>query len=155
VGVLLGFATLWLALPTVPPGDPALVVANIVNAGAHIGASTMPWAYLLVPIALALLGLQRWVSYQLIARILKWLTLALFADITAAFYAATQRDEGAVCLTGGPWRLTKDSSCHNLVYRCSIATVSAKEGGDGGAVLDPGGLSCADRTGESPRGDLA
>src|SRR5439155_20829072 len=42
---------------------------------------------MVVPIALAILGLQIWGSYQLIAKVFKWLTLALCAYIGSAFLA--------------------------------------------------------------------
>jgi NRAMP (natural resistance-associated macrophage protein)-like metal ion transporter len=72
-----------------------LVVANTVNIGADLGgmgqvtelltgASSFYWipAY-----AVVIVGLLFWTSYQLIARIFKWLTLVLFAYIAAAFLA--------------------------------------------------------------------
>ena len=72
-----------------------LVVANVVNIAADLGGmadvtgllsgvSPLWWtpAY-----ALILVGLLFWTSYRLIARIFKWLTLALFAYIAAAFLA--------------------------------------------------------------------
>ena len=72
-----------------------LLVANTINAGADIGAIAaalnllvpLPIVVMIVPIALVLLGLQIWCSYRLIARIFKWLTLALFAYIASAFFA--------------------------------------------------------------------
>src|SRR5262249_40606567 len=42
---------------------------------------------LVVPIGLAILLLQVWGSYRLIAKVFKWLTLALFAYIGSAFLA--------------------------------------------------------------------
>lgn len=73
----------------------ALVVANSINAGADIGAIAaainllvpVPIALMIVPIALSILALQIWGSYRLIARTFKWLSLALFAYIGAAFFA--------------------------------------------------------------------
>ena len=41
---------------------------------------------LILPIALAVIALQVWGSYQLIANIFKWLTLALFAYVLSAFF---------------------------------------------------------------------
>jgi NRAMP (natural resistance-associated macrophage protein)-like metal ion transporter len=72
-----------------------LVIANTINAGADIGAiaaainllTPVPIAALIVPVALTILTLQIWGSYRLIARTFKWLTLALFAYIGAAFFA--------------------------------------------------------------------
>lgn len=73
----------------------ALVVANTINAGADMGAIAaavnllvpLPIAAMIVPIALIILALQIFGSYRLIARIFKWLTLALFAYIGSAFFA--------------------------------------------------------------------
>jgi len=72
-----------------------LVVANVVNAGVDIGAIAaainlivpLPMTLLIIPITLVILGLQIWGSYKLIANVFKWLTLALFAYIGAAFFA--------------------------------------------------------------------
>jgi NRAMP (natural resistance-associated macrophage protein)-like metal ion transporter len=73
----------------------ALVVANTLNAGADIGAIAagmqlllpIPLTACIVPIGLTILALQVWGSYRLIARIFKWLTLALLAYIGAALFA--------------------------------------------------------------------
>ncbi len=72
-----------------------LVAANTINAAADIAAIAagvnllvpIPILWLIVPIGLSILGLQVWGSYRLIASIFKWLTLALFAYIGAAFFA--------------------------------------------------------------------
>ncbi len=72
-----------------------LVVANVVNAGVDIGAIAaainlivpLPITLLIIPITLIILALQIWGSYKLIANVFKWLTLALFAYIGAAFFA--------------------------------------------------------------------
>ena len=72
-----------------------LVVANTINAGADIGAiaaaigilAPVPPALLVVPVALVIIGLQVWGSYRLIARVFKWLTLALLAYVGSAFFA--------------------------------------------------------------------
>jgi Mn2+/Fe2+ NRAMP family transporter len=77
------------------PAILALVVANTINAGADIGAIAaainlllpIPIVAMIVPIALIILALQIWGSYRLIANTFKWLTLALFAYIGAAFFA--------------------------------------------------------------------
>jgi NRAMP (natural resistance-associated macrophage protein)-like metal ion transporter len=79
-----------------------LVVANIVNIAADLGGMADVTALLtgVRPIywrplyAIILVGLLFWTSYRLIARIFKWLTLALFAYIGAAFLA--HPDWGAV-----------------------------------------------------------
>ena len=72
-----------------------LVIANTINAGADIGAIAaainlvvpIPIAALVLPIALAILALQIWGSYRLIAKTFKWLTLALFAYVGSAVFA--------------------------------------------------------------------
>ncbi|HEY3835832.1 MAG TPA: divalent metal cation transporter, partial [Bryobacteraceae bacterium] len=70
-----------------------LVVANSINAGADIGAIaaginllvSVPVWTLIVPIALLIVALQWWGSYQLIANLFKWLTIALFAYVISGF----------------------------------------------------------------------
>ena len=72
-----------------------LVLANSINAGTDIGAIAtainllvpVPVVAMIIPISLIILGIQVWGSYRLIAKIFKWLTLALFAYIAAALYA--------------------------------------------------------------------
>ncbi len=72
-----------------------LVTANIVNIAADLGgmADVMQLLtgvrslYWTPAFALLLVALLFWTSYRLIARIFKWLTLALFAYIAAAFLA--------------------------------------------------------------------
>jgi len=72
-----------------------LLVANTINAGTDIGAIAaainllvpVPIVYLIVPIALLIVAVQFWGSYRLISGVFKWLTLALFAYIAAAFLA--------------------------------------------------------------------
>jgi NRAMP (natural resistance-associated macrophage protein)-like metal ion transporter len=71
-----------------------LVVANIINAGADIGAIAaainmlvpIPIAAMIIPVTLLIVGLQFWATYSLIERTFKWLTLALFAYIATAFF---------------------------------------------------------------------
>jgi NRAMP (natural resistance-associated macrophage protein)-like metal ion transporter len=90
-GVLRTYYSRWLLYPTVL----ALVVANTINAGTDIGAIAsalnliipLPAIYMIVPISLSIVALQFWGSYRLISRVFKWLTLALFAYIAAAFLA--------------------------------------------------------------------
>jgi NRAMP (natural resistance-associated macrophage protein)-like metal ion transporter len=74
----------------------ALFVANTINVGADLAAiaaainllvPAVPIAPLVLPIAVGILALQIWGSYRLIARIFKWLTLALFAYIGSALFA--------------------------------------------------------------------
>jgi NRAMP (natural resistance-associated macrophage protein)-like metal ion transporter len=72
-----------------------LVIANTINAGADIGAVAaainlvipVPIAAMILPIGLLIVALQIWGSYRLIAKIFKWLTLALFAYVGSAFFA--------------------------------------------------------------------
>ncbi|MBV8719588.1 MAG: divalent metal cation transporter [Chloroflexi bacterium] len=89
----------WLLYPVVI----ALVVANTINIGADLGAiaaavnllvPTLPIAWMVPPIAALILGLQLWGSYALIARVFKWLSLALLAYIGSALLA--QPDIGEV-----------------------------------------------------------
>lgn len=90
-GVLRNHYSRWLLYPAVF----SLVVANTINAGTDIGAIAaalnllipVPIIFMIVPIALLIVALQFWGSYRLIARVFKWLTLALFAYIGAAFLA--------------------------------------------------------------------
>ena len=87
---------------TLYPAVGALVIANTINAGVDIGAIAaglnllvpIPITAMIVPISLLILALQIWGSYRLIARTFKWLTLALFTYIGAAYFA--HPDWGAV-----------------------------------------------------------
>jgi NRAMP (natural resistance-associated macrophage protein)-like metal ion transporter len=73
----------------------ALMVANTINAGADmLGIAAglnllvpLPTAAALLPVGLVILAFQIWGTYRLIAKIFKWLTLALFAYIGSAFFA--------------------------------------------------------------------
>src|SRR5439155_6517604 len=77
------------------PAVLALVVANTINVGTDIGAIAaalnmfvpIPITWMIAPLALAIVALQFWGSYRLIVRVFKWLTLALFGYIGAAFLA--------------------------------------------------------------------
>jgi NRAMP (natural resistance-associated macrophage protein)-like metal ion transporter len=81
----------WLLYPVVA----GLFVANTINAGVDMGAIAaainvlvpLPIGALIVPIAICILVVQIWGSYRLIAKIFKWLTLALFAYILSALFA--------------------------------------------------------------------
>jgi NRAMP (natural resistance-associated macrophage protein)-like metal ion transporter len=72
-----------------------LVIANVVNIAADLGGMAEVTGlltgvrplYWTPAYALVLGGLLFWTSYRLIARIFKWLTLALFAYIAAALFA--------------------------------------------------------------------
>jgi len=71
------------------------VIANVLNAGADIGAIAAGLNLLLpvtprlliVPIGLFIIVLQVWGSYRLIANIFKWLSMVLCTYILAAFFA--------------------------------------------------------------------
>lgn len=73
----------------------SLVIANSINAGADIGAIAaginllvpVPVWSLIVPIAVAVIALQIWGSYRLIANVFKWLTLVLLAYVASAFFS--------------------------------------------------------------------
>lgn len=81
----------WLLYPVVG----ALVVANTINAGVDIGAVAaavnllvpVPVTALIIPTTAIILIVQVWGSYRLLAKIFKWLTLALFAYVGSAFLA--------------------------------------------------------------------
>jgi NRAMP (natural resistance-associated macrophage protein)-like metal ion transporter len=91
-GVLRKHYPRWLLYGAVIP----LFAANTINVGADLGAiaaainmlvPALPISMLVLPIAVAILALQIWGSYRLIARVFKWLTLALFAYIGSAILA--------------------------------------------------------------------
>lgn len=77
------------------PAVLALVIANTINAGADIGAIAaainlvVPVAPIVfvVPVGLGIVALQVLGSYQLIARVFKWLALTLLAYIGASLLA--------------------------------------------------------------------
>ncbi|MBP7148929.1 MAG: divalent metal cation transporter [Acidobacteria bacterium] len=72
-----------------------LVIANVINAGADIGAIAEGLALLapvspklLVPlVALALFAAQAWCSYRVIANVFRWLALTLLAYVGAGILA--------------------------------------------------------------------
>src|SRR5437870_3224136 len=75
------------------PAVIGLLIANIINVGTDLGAvaaainlliPAIPPTWMIVPIALIIVVLQVWSSYRTISRILKWLTLTLFAYIGSA-----------------------------------------------------------------------
>src|SRR5579859_3421668 len=90
-GVLRHHYPRWVLYPAVF----LLVVANTINAGADIGAIAaavnllvpIPIGWMIVPISLAIVALQVWGSYKLIAGTFKWLCIALFAYIGAGILA--------------------------------------------------------------------
>jgi len=107
-----------------------LVIANTINAGADIGAIAaainllipIPIALLVLPVALAILALQIWGSYRLIARTFKWLTLALFAYVGSAVFARPDWSE-VLKATFIP-RLSFDSSFLAMVVAIFGTTIS-------------------------------
>jgi NRAMP (natural resistance-associated macrophage protein)-like metal ion transporter len=74
-----------------------LTAANVFNVGADLGAvaaagsmlsrGTVHALWLVVPVALLIIGLQVFATYATIFKIFKWLTLALFAYVITAFFA--------------------------------------------------------------------
>jgi Mn2+ and Fe2+ transporters of the NRAMP family len=87
------------------PAVIALVVANTLNAGADIGAIAaainllvpISAVWFIVPVSLAIIGLQVLGSYRLIEKVFKWLALALLAYVGAALFA---RPDGVKVLAG-------------------------------------------------------
>lgn len=72
-----------------------LLFANTVNAGADLGAiaaamnllvPSLPPVYFVIPVTVAIISLQIFGSYALIARIFKWLSLSLLAYIATVFF---------------------------------------------------------------------
>lgn len=78
----------WVLYPAVL----ALFVANTINVGADLGAVAdaigllvgVKAVWLVVPVAVGILAFQIFGSYRLIARVFKWLTLALLAYVVDA-----------------------------------------------------------------------
>jgi NRAMP (natural resistance-associated macrophage protein)-like metal ion transporter len=74
-----------------------LLIANTFNIGADLGAvaaggqllsrGAVHALWLVVPVALLIIGMQLFVSYATVFKIFKWLTLALFAYVITAFFA--------------------------------------------------------------------
>jgi NRAMP (natural resistance-associated macrophage protein)-like metal ion transporter len=74
-----------------------LLAANTFNVGADLGAvaaagsllsrGAVQALWLVVPVALLIIGMQVFASYTTIFKIFKWLTLALFAYVITAFFA--------------------------------------------------------------------
>ena len=88
-GILKEHYPRWVLYPAVA----LVVVANVVNIGADLGAiadaagivvgTKVPW--LVVPIAVGLLALQIFARYRVIERVFKYLTLALLAYVVDVF----------------------------------------------------------------------
>lgn len=78
-----------------------LLVANTVNIAADLGGMAeamslltgLPSLWFHLPITLLILGLLILASYRVIVRVFKWLTLALFAYVAAAFLAHPRWNE--------------------------------------------------------------
>ena len=74
-----------------------LLAANTFNVGADLGAvaaagsllsrGALHALWLVVPVALLIIGMQVFATYATIFKIFKWLTLALFAYVVTAFFA--------------------------------------------------------------------
>jgi NRAMP (natural resistance-associated macrophage protein)-like metal ion transporter len=82
-------------LLVVYPAVGALLVANTINAGADLGAiaaavnlvfPAVSIGVLVAPIALAIVALQLFGPYWLIARVFKWLAVTLLAYVGVAFF---------------------------------------------------------------------
>src|SRR5207247_8935545 len=108
-----------------------LFAANTINVGADLGAIAaainllvpgLPIAPPFLPVALAILALQIWGSYRLIARIFEWLTLALFAYVGSAVFARPDWSE-VLKATFIP-RLSFDSSFLAMVVAIFGTTIS-------------------------------
>jgi NRAMP (natural resistance-associated macrophage protein)-like metal ion transporter len=97
-GVLREHYPRWILYPALA----ALVVANTLNAGADIGAIAAALNLLVpvsalafvVPVGLGIVAIQIFGSYQLIARVFKWLALVLLAYLATALF--THPDVGKV-----------------------------------------------------------
>jgi NRAMP (natural resistance-associated macrophage protein)-like metal ion transporter len=87
-GILRARYPKWVLYPAVL----ALVLANTINIGADLEAIAdavavlvgRPVNWLVVPVGLGILAVQVFASYRLIARVFKWLTLALLAYVIDA-----------------------------------------------------------------------
>ena len=87
-GILKEHYPRWVLYPAVA----IVVVANVVNVGADLGAIAdaagivigMPIPWLVVPIAAAILALQIFAKYRFIERVFKYLTIALVAYVIDA-----------------------------------------------------------------------
>ena len=97
-GVIRDHYSRWLLYPVIA----ALLFANIIGAGADIGAISaalhlllpIPSAILIIGVTALILTLQIWGSYAMLQKTFKWLALALFAYVGAAVLA--KPDLGAV-----------------------------------------------------------
>jgi NRAMP (natural resistance-associated macrophage protein)-like metal ion transporter len=96
-GVLKQHYSRWLLYPAVI----LLVIANIINAGADIGAVAaainmlvpIPIQALIIPVAAIIVILQFWGTYSTIEKVFKWLALALLAYVATAFFTSPNASE--------------------------------------------------------------
>jgi NRAMP (natural resistance-associated macrophage protein)-like metal ion transporter len=97
-GVLRQYYPRWVLYPAIV----ALLVANTLNAGADIGAiaaalnllTPVPAVVFVVPVGLGIVAVQILGSYHLIARVFKWLALALLAYLATPLF--TRPNVGSV-----------------------------------------------------------
>lgn len=90
-GVIRNYYSRWILYPILA----ALLITNIIAAGADLGAIAaslrlivpIPTPIIVVVVTLGILTVQTWGSYELLQRIFKWLTLALFSYVGAALLA--------------------------------------------------------------------
>jgi Mn2+/Fe2+ NRAMP family transporter len=90
-GVVRDHYSRWLLYPMIA----ALLIANIIGAGADIGGIAaalhlllpIPSAIIIVGVTFLILTLQIWGSYAMLQKTFKWLALALFAYVGAAALA--------------------------------------------------------------------
>ena len=124
--VLRTYYSRWLLYPAVL----SLVVANTINAGTDIGAIAsainlivpIPPTLIILPVSLIIVALQFWGSYRLLTRVFKWLTLALFAYVGAAFLARPDWSE-VLKATFVP-RITLDSNYLTTLVAILGTTIS-------------------------------
>src|SRR2546423_7314645 len=96
-GVLKQHYSRWLLYPAVS----LLLIANIINAGADIGAVAaainmlipIPIPAMIIPVAAIIVVLQFWGTYSLIEKVFKWLALALLAYVATAFFTSPDASE--------------------------------------------------------------
>jgi NRAMP (natural resistance-associated macrophage protein)-like metal ion transporter len=96
-GVIRKHYSRWLLYPILS----LLMIANVINAGADIGAISaainmlvpIPILAMIVPLSVIIVTLQLWGSYSLIEKIFKWLTLSLFAYVATGFLTSPPAKE--------------------------------------------------------------
>jgi NRAMP (natural resistance-associated macrophage protein)-like metal ion transporter len=90
-GVVRTYYSRWILYPILV----ALLITNIIAAAADLGAIAaslrlivpIPTPIIVIAVTLGILTVQTWGSYELLQRIFKWLTLALFSYVGAALLA--------------------------------------------------------------------